>query len=1136
MKSVWRKLSAIGIGATLMTSTLLTTTVEVSAASKFGTSKALIQQKTKSLKEKLEENKTPLFSEDTLIIKYKQPLLLGEVKGANKDYIIVQNVEKLGYMVVKLLKKDSLQKVTQAFQKNSKVLSMERSVLYKPFSVPSDPKTKDEYYLSMLKIPEAQKLKGKNKITVAVIDTGIDGNHPELKGKVLPAVNEINPMNHGAPDQHGTHVTGIIAAAKGNGIGGYGINPNVKILPIDVFDRDGFITDYTIAQAVLYAANHGAKVINMSLGSPIPSSILGDAVKTAIQKGVTVVAASGNDGTSAPNYPASYEGVIGVGSINKSKHLSYFSSYGPSMDIVAPGEDIYAPFYDYEKKSTFQTLSGTSMASPMVAGAASLLLSKYPKLKPAQVEYILEHTTNDLGAKGYDVKYGKGLVNPVAALKYDIKNLPSFVNTTWTKKEILQNATALSVKKTKSVTGSLTKPRQQKWYQFPVQKGEYIQTVLAGAKQYDYKMTLRVYGEDQSLSMDVTKVQAGKTEGKLIQVPFSGMMAIGVSDINGNYDDSSAKQSTYHLSIKRSAVLPVDESTADAPIAVTSLPYTSAPQKLMGENGDDDYFYLKTKNENAAKVVLSGIPGIDTNIQVYSLSVVDEETGKNDENAVEDNTPLDQLPPIAAADSKGLGDGETLTFPAQPNTEYLVKVSSKPMLDFADEKGMVLVDKSSEEAQASLEPYTVKIQGKVIPPDEDNSGNTNPDGSLSDYYQSILDGAVSSPAGKTLVGYLQTLDDEDWYEIKPSKTGIYQYSLPKGLGVKPYIEIVHVMNGKDENGKDVVDFNLVGTNMNDANWVSGELSDTIFAGLKKNETYLIHLMGNPMTGGGISLDPYQLSSKLIISNTGDKYEDNDTIPKNLPSSTIHGNFASPNDVDMFYLKGKKSSIYSLLFESGKPSAAMLKKYPKELFSQIYGAAIVYKDVNKNRKIDGADAEMASVIAKGLFEGASNNYGSFKVEKGSNYIVMIIGFTASSSQVSLVPYNLSIAPVPTKDEDAKSKVKNNIPSKPLVLKKKSSHTLMATGNLNSGVGYGDEDWYVLNVKDKWNGYISVSGGPEIDGVISLYHKGKRVAFVDYYAQGQSEVMRVHLKTGKYYIKVKDVNGNATIKPYTIKVTK
>ncbi|OIK15986.1 hypothetical protein BIV60_06775 [Bacillus sp. MUM 116] len=1135
MKSVWRKLSAIGIGATLMTSTLLTTNIQVSAASKLGTSKALIQQRTASLKQKLEENKTPLFSDDTLIIKYKQPLLYGEVKGANQDYIVVQNVEKLGYMVVKLLKKDTLQKVTKAFQNSNKVLSVERSVLYKTFSVPSDPKAKDEYYLSMLKIPEAQKLAGKNKITIAVIDTGIDGNHPELNGKVLPAYDEINPMNHGAPDQHGTHVTGIIAAAKGNGIGGYGINPNVKILPIDVFDRGGFITDYTLAQAVLYAANHGAKVINMSLGSPMPSSILGDAVKTAIQKGVTIVAASGNDGASSSNYPASYEGVIGVGSVNKSKHLSYFSSYGPSMDIVAPGEDIYAPFYDYEKKSTFQTLSGTSMASPMVAGAASLLLSKYPKLKPAQVEYILEHTAKDLGAKGYDLTYGNGLVDPVSALKYDIKKLPSFINTTWTKKEILQNAISITVKKTKEVTGALTKPRQQKWYQFPVQKGEYIQTALAGPKQYDYKMTLRVYGEDQSLSIDVNKVQAGKTEGKLIKVPFSGIMAIGVNDVNGNYDESLAKQSTYHLSVNRSAVMPADESTADAPIAVKSLPYTSTPQMLMGENGDDDFFYLKTKNENVAKVTLSGIPGIKTNIQVYSLSELKGIEGNNEKTA-DGNVPFDQLPPIAAANSKGISEGETLTFPAEPNTEYLVKVSSKPMAQYDGEKGMVLVDQTSEEAQSSLVPYTVNIQGKVLPKDEDKSSNTNPDGTLSDYYQSILAGAVSSPAGKTIKGYLQTQGDEDWYKIKPSKTGIYQFSLPKGSAEKPYIEIVHVLNGKDENGKTVIDVDLAGSNMNDGNWKSGELADKIFAGLKKNDTYLIHFMGNPMTGGGISFDPYQLSSKLLISNPGDKYEDNDTVPKNLLSSTIHGNFATPNDIDMFYLQGKKSSVYSLLFESGEPSAAMLKKYPKELFSQIYGAVIVYKDVNKNRKIDAADTEMASIIAKGLFEGAQNNYGSFKVEKGCNYIVVVIGLTASSSHLSLVPYNLSVSPVPAKDEDGKSKVKNNVPSKPLSLKKKNSTTWMATGNLNSGVGYGDEDWYVLNVKDKLNGYISLSGGTEIDGAISLYHKGKRIAYADYYAQGQSEVMRVRLKKGKYYIKVKDVHGNATIKPYTIQVTK
>src|SRR3954447_18696716 len=121
-----------------------------------------------------------------------------------------------------------------------------------------------------------------------------------------------------------------------------------------------------------------------------------------------MVAAAGNEGADMAQFPASYEGVISVGAVDKAKSLTEYSSYGVSTDLVAPGDNIYAPTYGLEKKSTFEVLSGTSMSAPMVTGTVSLLLSKYPDLKAAQVEYILKKTATDLGAKGFDAKYGYG--------------------------------------------------------------------------------------------------------------------------------------------------------------------------------------------------------------------------------------------------------------------------------------------------------------------------------------------------------------------------------------------------------------------------------------------------------------------------------------------------------------------------------------------------------------------------------------------------------------------------------------------------------------------------------------------------------------------------------------------------------
>ena len=120
--------------------------------------------------------------------------------------------------------------------------------------------------------------------------------HPELKGKLLPSYNAVNPMNQGTPDFHGTHVTGIIAGNKNNGIGGFGVNPNVSILPIDVFDRGYGAYDYAIADGILHAVEKGAKVINMSLGGPMKSPVIEEAIKKALDKNITIVAATGNDG------------------------------------------------------------------------------------------------------------------------------------------------------------------------------------------------------------------------------------------------------------------------------------------------------------------------------------------------------------------------------------------------------------------------------------------------------------------------------------------------------------------------------------------------------------------------------------------------------------------------------------------------------------------------------------------------------------------------------------------------------------------------------------------------------------------------------------------------------------------------
>ena len=218
------------------------------------------------LQQRIDKGNEKFLSEDTLVIKYTKPLSLNDHKRAGGT--LLRQFSGLNYAVVKVKDKRNLQKVMGKYKSLGQVTSVYPSALYKPFATP-DPKISEQYYHQMLSIEKAQSLAGKNPVTVAVIDQGIDMGHPELKGRLLPGYNAVNPMNQGLPDFHGTHVAGIIAGNKGNGIGGFGVNPNVKILPIDIAERGWGVYDFAVADAILHAVDKGVKVINMSFGGPM---------------------------------------------------------------------------------------------------------------------------------------------------------------------------------------------------------------------------------------------------------------------------------------------------------------------------------------------------------------------------------------------------------------------------------------------------------------------------------------------------------------------------------------------------------------------------------------------------------------------------------------------------------------------------------------------------------------------------------------------------------------------------------------------------------------------------------------------------------------------------------------------------
>ncbi len=282
-----------------------------------------------------------------------------------------------------------------------------------------DPHRHHQWALNALAIEGPWALSTGAGIDVAVIDTGVAGTHPDLAGRLCSGVaflggDGVAQEGGGATDPHGhgTHVAGSIAAVRNNGIGIAGVAPSARVLPIRVLDAQGSGSSSDVARGITWAVDHGAEVINLSLGGP-HSQAVQTAVDYAESLGVVVVAAAGNAGVGGPpNYPAALEQVVAVASHEPNGAVSTFSTRGAYVDVAAPGSGILSTARD----GSWVYMSGTSMATPHVAGVVALLLDDEPGLTPLQVRERLNTTATDAGTPGHDTSYGWGRLNAVGAL------------------------------------------------------------------------------------------------------------------------------------------------------------------------------------------------------------------------------------------------------------------------------------------------------------------------------------------------------------------------------------------------------------------------------------------------------------------------------------------------------------------------------------------------------------------------------------------------------------------------------------------------------------------------------------------------------------------------------------------------
>lgn len=310
----------------------------------------------------------------------------------------------------------SLEAIEAALRKNPKVAFVEKNFVAEANLVPNDPSFSNQWHLPKVSAPAAWDLTtGSSSITVAVIDSGVDPSHPDLSNKLVPGYNFLGGSTSDTHDVygHGTAVAGVIGADTNSGIGVAGLGWNTTIMPLVVVNSSNVATYADIASAINYAADHKAKVINMSLGGTSYSSTLQSAVDYAWSKGLVVVAAAGNNSSSAGFYPAALNNVVAVSATDNNDNLAGFSNFGNWIAVSAPGTYIYTT----NNGGGYGNWQGTSFSSPQVAAVAALLFAENASLSNQQVVDLIKSNSDDLGTAGFDTSFGWGRLNAYRAVQ-----------------------------------------------------------------------------------------------------------------------------------------------------------------------------------------------------------------------------------------------------------------------------------------------------------------------------------------------------------------------------------------------------------------------------------------------------------------------------------------------------------------------------------------------------------------------------------------------------------------------------------------------------------------------------------------------------------------------------------------------
>lgn len=409
---------------------------------------------------------------------------------------------------------------------------------YKSISagVTDDAYSEQQYALTSVRADEAWNMMDyatAAKIKVAVVDSGVDATHPDLQGKILPGYNFVEYDSVGrkystddASDDngHGTHVAGIIAAVSNNSMGVSGVTGalDVQILPVKVLDDEGNGTTYDVVKGIKYAADNGVDFINLSLGSNYASAVEEAAVDYALSKGTLCIAAAGNEGTDvSTSFPAAYDSVMAIGSIDSQDERSYFSNYGKGLDLSAPGSSILSTIpeqcvaalqaegrkvYGNPLEGYYAVFSGTSMATPCAVGVAVIYKAVNPYADCSDIRQHLNATARDIGDIGFDIYTGNGCIDAAAALGEPIKQIAVRMKSPKSNDEIYEKTsvsfqvnTNMGINHVNLYINEVSDSK--KLAEIKVEADQALYNYVFDTKQYndgDYTLILQGYSADES--------------------------------------------------------------------------------------------------------------------------------------------------------------------------------------------------------------------------------------------------------------------------------------------------------------------------------------------------------------------------------------------------------------------------------------------------------------------------------------------------------------------------------------------------------------------------------------------------------------------------------------------------------------